>query len=417
MGMKSILFINQHYYPEYVSAGQHLTDLAEYLAAEGFRVKVLCGKGGYTGESKSSPKKEKHNGVHIRRLSTTDFGRSSTLGRITDYATFFTQALLHVLLSRADYDCVVTLTTPPLVNVIGAILKKVRDQKYGIWAMDLHPDAEVALGMIDTDGLIARVLHLMNNIGYRNADFVVALGRYMKKEIEKKGVDTSNVHTIPMWNKKEEVHPIPKEQNKLIDDLGLQDKFVVMYSGNAGLGHRFGEVLEMMRRLKNVPDIFFLFVGEGPRKEQIRQYTNRHDIQNFRYLSYFPRDMIKYSLSIADVHLLTLRHEMAGIVAPSKIYGIMGVGRPVIMVGPMNSEPAHTIKKEKVGQVIEPAVQCDVVDMRAARELEEVIVDLYEDENRRNVLGKRGRKVFMTKYEREKVCSDWSDKMDSIIKQ
>lgn len=413
MSAKSILFINQHYYPEHVAAGQILTDLAEHLAAGGFEVTVLCGRGGYTGESITSPKEEKHNGVNIRRLRTTDLGRSSTLGRLTDYATFFVQALIYTLWhSKNDY--VITLTTPPLINVLGAILQKVRNQKYGIWAMDLHPDAEVALGMIDSDSLVAQLLHRLNNIGYRNANFVIAIGDYMKQNIEKKGVSNSCLHVIPVWNKKEEVYPVPREENPLLKELGLGDRFVVMYSGNAGLFHRFDEVLELMRKLKGHSEIYFLFVGRGPKREQIVSYADRHNIKNFKYTDYFPRSKIKYSLSLADVHLLTLNREIAGIAVPSKLYGIMGVGRPVLMIGPRSSEPADTISDEQIGKVVEPKQKEEGVDMDAVHTLKNALMELHENGSSRKEFGKRGREAFLKRYEQEVACSAWADLLHQI---
>lgn len=409
----SILFINQHYYPEYVSAGQHLTDLAEYLAGHGFEVTVLCGRGGYTGESTASPRRERHNGVDIRRLHTTDFGRSSTIGRVTDYATFFAQSLLYTLF-LPEYDYVITLTTPPLINVVGYVLRKIRGQKYGIWAMDIHPDIEVSLGMMKSGSITARVLHSLNDKAYRNADFVVALGDYMKKKIIEKGVSDGHLNKIPVWNKKEEVCPICREQNDLVEKVGVDGKFVVMYSGNAGLIHRFDEVMEVMSRLKRHSEIYFLFVGGGPRKKEICNYADRYNIRNFEYYSYFPRDQIKYSLSIADVHLLTFRHEMAGLAAPSKVYGIMGVGRPVLMVGPRASEPAQTIMDENIGRVIEPSLEKDGVDTEAADELEDAIMELYENEDQRRTLGKRGREAFLKKYRANVVCSKWLDLLNKL---
>lgn len=358
---KKLLFVNQHYAPDIAATGQKLTDLAEYLAGHGHEVTVMCSKGQYLSGELEAPSEEKLNGVRVIRLGATSFGRTTHLKRLFDYASFYVRVFLK-LLTGPRYDYTIWLTTPPLLCVAGAALHLLRRQAYGIWSMDLHPDAEEALGMIKPDGALSKILHALNNWGYRKADFVVDLGQYMKALIMEKGVAPHKTHTISMWDRFESVTHIAHENNRLRYDLGLQDKFIVMYSGNAGMAHRFDEVLEAMRLLKGHSDIYFLFVGDGPRKTEIIEFTARYQIKNFQYLDYFPRARLSESLSMANLHLLTLRQEMAGIAVPCKLYGIMAVGRPVVMVGPVKSEPASTILAEKMGHVIDPYQTCEARD-------------------------------------------------------
>jgi prevent-host-death family protein len=231
----SLLFVNQHYAPDLASTAQHLTDLAEHLAADGFEVHVLCSRDHYLSGEMDVPAEETRNGVHVHRVRTTAFGREATLGRIADYASFFLQVLGRLLTGRR-YDAVVSLTTPPLLPVAMAVARLLRGQSYGIWSMDLHPEAETAVGMIDGEGPLGRLLYALTDWSYRRAAFTVDLGPYMKQRIRRKGVPDERLHTIPVWNKKEEVFPISDDENPLVEEVGIQDKFVVMYSGNAGLG-------------------------------------------------------------------------------------------------------------------------------------------------------------------------------------
>jgi len=405
----SILFINQHYWPDLASTAQHLTDLAEYLADQGVDVHVLCSRGHYLSGSMEVPAEETHNGVHIHRVRATAFGRDTILGRITDYASFYSSTLARVLVGPA-YDYIVTLTTPPLLPLVGAIARRVRGQAYGVWSMDLHPDAEVATGMLEDDGAPARLLHALNDAGYRNADFVVDLGTYMKRRIHKKGVPDDRLHTIPVWNKKEEIAPVEHDENPLRHDLGLDDTFVVMYSGNAGRAHRFEEVLAVMRRLDGHPDIEFVFVGEGPQKGRIEAFAERHDLSNFRYLPYFPREDLKYSLPMADVHLMTLREEMAGIAVPGKLYGIMAAGRPVLMVGPAASESGETIQTSGAGWVVDPKQK-----EAPTQALYDALLRLYRGDEKRRRLGQNGRDAFLETFEREVCCQSWAELLRSQV--
>lgn len=404
----TLLFVNQHYYPDFASTGQHLTDLAEYLAAEGYDVSVLCSQGKYLAGALEVPSRETHNGVKIRRVRATSFGRGTHIGRLVDYASYYLQVLLRMLAGRS-YDYVVMLTTPPLLGYVGSVAKKLRGQRYGIWSMDLHPDAEEALGMLSEDQAVTKLLHALNNAGYRNADFVVDLGTYMKRRIVAKGVDPERLHTVPVWSRQDEIEPLSREENPLLEEWGLTDKFVVMYSGNAGLAHQFDDVLAAMQALKNHPEIFFLFIGGGPRKQEIIDFAEAHGIENFRYLDYLPREQLRYSLSAADVHLLTLRSDMAGIAVPGKLYGIMAAGRPVVMVGPEESEPAQTILTERTGAVIDP----DNVP-NAAEQIVEAFQTLHSKVELREEQGMRGRAAFLRSYEQDVACALWDDLLQHV---
>jgi glycosyltransferase involved in cell wall biosynthesis len=352
------------------------------------------------------PADETRNGVHVHRVRTTAFGREGTLGRLADYASFFVQVVWRLLTGRR-YDAVVSLTTPPLLPAAPALARAVRGQSYGIWSMDLHPEAEDAVGMISGGGPLGRLLYGFADWSYRQAGFIVDLGPYMKRRIRRKGIPEDALHTIPVWNKKDEVYPIPDEENPLVEEAGLEDKFVVMYSGNAGLGHRFDEVLGAARHFDGRnDDLHFLFVGSGPRREEIEAFAERHALSNLTYLDYFPRDQIKYSLSLADVHLLTLRRSFAGVAVPGKLYGILAAGKPVVMVGPEASDSADTIQRHEVGQVVDPGQYHN--DAAATEALVEALTHLYEHPDRRRALGERGRETFLDQFEQAHCCDQWA---------
>lgn len=400
--MPRLLFVNQHYWPDVASTGQHLTDLAEHCAARGFEVDVLTGRGTYLADGEPLPKEETRHGVRIRRLATTSFGRGTNLGRIADYGGFYL-GVLKELLTGPAYDLVVVLTTPPLLSYAASVMKRVRKRPYAIWSMDLHPDAEIGLGMLDADGLAGRRLEALNRTGYRNADLVVDLGFVMKERIEAKGVAPSKLETIEVWSDGEEVYPVDHADNPVRRELGLDaDRMVVMYSGNAGLAHRFEEVLEAMRRLRDDPRFFFLFVGGGPRKAEIEAFIEAHGIENATYRGYFPREQLAQSLSTGDVHLLTLREAMAGIAVPGKLYGVMAAGRPVVMVGPERSEPARTIEERGVGVVVDPARP------DASGRLVEALRALADDPASRRALGDNARDQFEAHYDRPILCERWA---------
>lgn len=394
----TLLLVNQHYHPDVASTGQHLTDLAEFLAADGFSVEVLTGRAHYVDGVLRVPAREERNGVRIRRVRSTAFGRGSHAGRLADYATFCGHTLFRLLTRRRRYDGVIFLTTPPLLSVLGWLGRALRGQRYAIWSMDLHPDAEVASGMLAADGLAARLLHWANNLGYRRADFIIDLGAYMKRRLVAKGVAPRRTHTVHIWSRREEIEPTSRAANPLIDELGLRDKFVVMYSGNAGIVHEFDAILAAMRALRDDRRIHFLFVGGGPQRARIERFAADHRLSNFAYRGYFPRERLRYSLSVGDAHLISLREPYVGLAVPGKLYGIMAAGRPTIFVGPARCETADAVREADCGVVIDPA------DGDAAAAIVRTLHEWAVRPELRAGLGERARRTFLERYEREPNC-------------
>jgi glycosyltransferase involved in cell wall biosynthesis len=187
----------------------------------------------------------------------------------------------------------------------------------------------------------------------------------------------------------------------LIDELGLRAKFVVMYSGNAGLVHEFGPILDAMRLTKEDSRIYWLFVGDGPRRAEIEDFIRSNGIQNATYRGYFPREQLRYSLSVADAHLISLRAEFVGISVPGKLYGIMASGRPAIFVGPAESDSGETILHSDCGLVV------DVAKGEGASNLAKIILTWADNKMGTAALGERGREAFLREYERDGCCAQW----------
>ncbi len=286
-----------------------------------------------------------------------------------------------------------------MLPVSGWFARRARGRRYAVWSMDVHPEIEVALRILPT--WIARAVEPLDRASHRSAEFVVALGPCMKERLVDKRIPESVIRTIPVWSHDVEPDGADRAGNALARELGIGQEFVVMYSGNAGLAHRFEEVLQAMDRLADEPGMEFVFVGGGPRKAEIVARAGRN--RNFRYLDYRPRRDLADSLTLADVHLLTLRGDMAGLVVPVKLYGIMAAGRPVVMVGPRGSESGRTIEQTRIGHVIDP----DEDGSAAAERLVETLCALREDPEERRRMGERAREAFRASFERGVCCAEW----------
>jgi glycosyltransferase involved in cell wall biosynthesis len=404
-GPRRILFINQYYWPDHASTAQHLTDLAEALAAEGHECHVLCAQGRYQPGAPRPPAFEIHNGVTIHRVPATSLGRKSTLARMSDYLSFYARALLTAL-TLPRFDAVVTLTTPPIIGLVGTLLRKFKGTRHVYWSMDLHPDASLALGRMSTRNPVVAWLSWVSDAVYRQADKVVVLGSYMADRIAAKQVRRDRLVTIPVWSRRDEIYPLPRAGHPLREELGLAEKFVAMYSGNLGLAHSFDEFLDAARRLRDRPEIVFLFVGAGPRLAEVRALQEREGLENVRFLDYFPREQLHASLSLADVHLISMRREMTGIVVPGKLYGAMASGRPALFVGPEHCESADTIRQAGCGLTVR---QGD------ADGLVESLSRLASDPALAEQMGARGREAFLAAHERTPCCALWNALIDDLV--
>ncbi len=313
---------------------------------------------------------------------------------------FYLQVIWFVCVEPADGT--VFLTTPPLLSVAGWIGRRLRGARYAIWSMDLHPDAELAAGMLRPDGFSGRVLTWLNDRGYRAADFVIDLGPYMQRRILAKGVAPERVCTVPVWGAAPGLVSVGCERSAGAKALraywGVSNQCVVMYSGNAGIVHDFDAVLRAIEKLTDDPSIYFVFIGGGPRRAEIEAFVRSHEIRNFAYYPYVPRERVADALAAGDVHLITLLPAFVGIAVPGKLYGIMAAARPALFVGPAACESADAIRAADGGVVIDPA------DGAAAERIVAAIRRWRDDPSGARSAGARAFAAYVRDYQREPNC-------------
>jgi colanic acid biosynthesis glycosyl transferase WcaI len=340
---------------------------------------------------------EVRNGVRINRVRSTAHGRGSIVGRLIDYSSFHVQAL-RTALGRRSYRGIVFLTTPPLLSFVGWLGKILRGRRYAIWSMDLHPEAEVAAGMLRRASPLGRLLFWANSRGYRGADFVIALGPYMRDRILAQGVRADRIEVIPVWVDGNEITPTPRADNPLVAELGLEGKFVVAYIGNAGLAHDFDALLAAMDELKDDERIYFLFVGDGPQRARIEAFAQERGIKNFSYRDYYPREKINSVYGLADVHVVTLGAPFVGIAIPTKCYVSMATARPVLFIGPERSETADAIRDSDGGAIVDPA------QPGASAKIAALLHEWSGDPATTERLGRHGRASVLERYSRDENC-------------
>lgn len=397
-----LLLLNQYFWPDMSAVSQMMTDLAEDLAAAGAGVTVLTGRQSYTGGEKF-PRRETWRGVEIVRLPSTQLGRRSLLGRGIDQATFLARAAVQLVVSRR-IDLVVAISTPPFLPTLALLQKALRRTRFVYWVQDLYPDVAVELGLLPADSAAARVLEVMSRTTLRAADAVVTIGDCMAERLASKGIRPADIDIIHNWADGEAIQVVDREANWFRAEHGLGGRFVVLYSGNMGRGHTFDTILAAARLLAAQRDLLFLFIGGGARRGEIERAAG--EIDTLKLLPYQPREHLAWSLGAADLAVITLQDEALGLMVPSKLYGHMASGRPILFIGPARSTVALVIEEAGCGATF---ANGDVEGVTR------FITELAADPARGRALGAAGRRAFDALYGRARGTSSFRAVCEALV--
>ncbi len=346
--MPSILFVNRVYPPDSGATGRVLEQVAVTLKGAGWEVTVLATAGDQPGLGTIE-----RDGVKVIRAGGF-FSKSSLAARAAGYALMIPSLLLKALIMpRADV--VVTMTDPPMLAVIGPMLKVLKGSKLVHWAQDLYPEVAEEAGVFKQGGVVAEVIRALSTVSLQSHDLVVSVGRCMSERLSLRGISSEKVRLIPNIGMERDIVPCVRRDNSFRIRHGIApETLVVMYSGNLGRAHEFKTILEAARLLQDQgeQEILFLFVGEGPSRSVVEREAAEAGLSNVRFLPSQPGAAISESLGAADLHLVTMRQGMSGLVVPSKFYGVLAAERPCLFVGPLDSEVALVIREVGCGEVI-----------------------------------------------------------------
>jgi len=332
-----ILVLNQTFYPDVVSSGQHLADLASDLAARGHEVTVVTSRRAYDNPEKAFAKSETWQGVRILRVFATGFGKRSKWRRAADFASFLGSCCWR-LLWLPKPDLVVAMTSPPLISWLGAWYARLRGSRFCYWIMDLNPDEALAAGWLSAGSLAAKGLESLSRFSLRRATKTVVLDHFMEERILAKDIEKNKIEVIPPWSHDANVRYDAEGRSDFRKRHGLDDKFVIMYSGNHSPCHPVDTILEAAKELAGRGDLAFLFVGGGSQFAKVKKFGLDNALSNVVCLPYQPMDQLAGSLSAADLHLVVMGNPFVGLIHPCKIYNILRIGSPVLYIGP---QPSH----------------------------------------------------------------------------
>ena len=330
------IFINRFYWPDEPATAQLLTDLAEALAARQLAVVVITSHPA----SPAVPAEETRRGVRILRVRGSRWaGRLGLVGKAADYGSFYVAALWRLALTAQRGDLVVAMTDPPLLGVGAWAIAGLRRTRLVHWAQDIYP--ELAIELAGQRWL--RVLRPLRNLAWRRADRCVTLGADMAAVFAEAGVSGDKLSVAPNWAPAGLTPQPARSADALRTAWGLTDKFVVAYSGNLGRVHDLTPVLAVAEALREEPRIAFVFIGAGAQRGALQADASRRGLSNIQFRPAQPRTHLAAALALGDVHLVTLLPGCARYVFPSKLAGVAAVGRPVVFIGPRDSEIARLV--------------------------------------------------------------------------
>jgi colanic acid biosynthesis glycosyl transferase WcaI len=400
-----LAIISQVYVPDPTAVGQHVADVAEEMAARGYDVVAYTSASGYDDPSIRYPRSETRAGVRVRRLPLSSFGKRSIAVRLVAQWLFLAQAFARaVFLPRLAG--VVVSTSPPFAGFVGAVLAMIRRVPLVWWPMDINPDQMVAAGMLGPTSLPVRVFDWMNRFTLRRAKAVITLDRYMADRLVAKHDVADRIAIIPPWPRHDEPAAAAGLGREFRAAHGLLDRFVVMYSGNHALQHPVTTLLDAAALFADDPRFAFVFVGGGAGKREVERRAAA-GAANVLSLPYQPLETLAESLAAADLHAVSMGNDVVGIVHPSKIYGAMAVGRPILFLGPGASHGGELVGSERVGWVISHG------DVAAAANAVRAAAGMSDCD--RAEFGSRAASVIRSRYARAALRGELCDRIEAAI--
>ncbi len=411
--MKKVVFVINYFYPDYASTGQLLTELCVALQKD-FNITVIAAQPGYAGENSATNRMfeaDKLENINIMRIRLPKVDKTSKISRIKYIFSYFILANL-ALLREKGVDAIYTISQPPVLGgLIGTIGKFLKRTKHIYNIQDFNPEQAAAVSYTNKQ-FIFNWAKKVDKWNCSYSDCVIVVGNDMSETLKGRfeNQDVPKHVVINNWTNEDEIVPLAKENESIqafLKENHLEDKFIIMYSGNIGLYYDLENIIKVTEHFKEYNDLAFVFIGEGAVKQEMQVFVQDNHIHNVHFLPYQPKEFIKYSLNAADVHLVVNQKGIKGVSVPSKIYGVMAAGKPVLGVLEQGSEAQMLIEKSRCGVVVEPQDYRGIIDS---------IEELYKLEKEKLVtLGLNGRDYLDEHLKREISINKYRETLKEVL--
>lgn len=399
---QNLWVVTELYYPEMTSTGYYLTEIAEGLT-DSFEVKVLCGQPNYSARGVRAPSRERHKDVEIFRAFGTTLDKNIIPFRIINMISLSVSVFFHALFKFRRGDEILVVTTPPSLPFAVALAACLKNAGYTLLIHDNYPEILIAAGKTEAESFLVKILNSANGWLYRGAKKIIVVGHDMRDLVGKKLTKIKKrgeipVEIIPNWAELEQVEPMERKNNQLLEELGIQDKFVFLYAGNMGHPNDLESFIFCAEKLKEDNRFHFVFLGAGVKRKWLEETIEKKKLNNVTLLKPRPRSEQKNFLNACDVALVSLVKKMWGVSMPSRTYNILAAGKPILALTERNSELARVISEEKVGWVLPPD------------EPETLLEKIYEIFEERETLFEKGilaRNAAQEKYSKTKAINSY----------
>lgn len=385
---KKRLLIYAHYYiPDTASTGQILRELAEGMLDK-FDITIICVVPSYLGTIEERYKTQKYykeniNGVKVLRIRVPEFSKANKKSRIKNIVSYFFGAMAATFkVGKIDY--VFSISQPPVLGgLLGVWGKWVKHAKYIYNIQDFNPEQVLAVGYSKSK-LITGAMMWFDKFSCRRSNLIITVGRDLVETVEKRfdGKKVPKTVMINNWIDEKEIYPLPDDHPKVVEfkkKYGLDGKFVIMYSGNIGLYYDLEKLIKVMKQFrkgytltgvyeegpktKDGREVVFAFVGAGSVLDKLVLYSKKHHFENIIFIPYQQKADLIYSLNAGDIHWCINAKGIKGVSCPSKAYGIMAAGKPIIGVLEEGSEVRMLINEIGCGKCCEPEDYVEVADI------------------------------------------------------
>jgi len=394
-----ILVLNQYYWPGVEATGQLLAQLCADLSRD-YSITVITGR---LAEPRADAGRTVHEGVEVVRVRSTAFPRRVLALRAVNYLTFLI-ASARAALTAPRPQVVICMTDPPILAIVALAAARRSRAALVVISQDVFPEIAILLHRIE-NALVVRLLRAAIRTYLTRADRVVAIGEKMRGRLEAKGAPAAALRVIPNWVDTAALEEKPRP-NAWSRDAGLAESFVVMHSGNVGFTQDLDTLVRSATFLRDLDDLTIAIVGDGARRAELLALADLLEVDHVRFLRYQPRESLPYSLSAADVHVVGLAPQLSGYVVPSRLYGVLAVGRPVIAAADADSETAELVRTIGCGLVVPPGrPELLAAGIRRAYDGEFDLVDM----------GRRAREYAVAEADRRVAVSRYRELLAELV--